>query len=199
MNQAIRTHFQKADPLLYDVLETIEELEPMNAVHTDHFVSLCREIIAQQLATRAAQSIFTRFVSLYPEEAITPANTLTLPDEALRNVGLSWAKVKYIKDLATKITARDIDLETLATLDNEAVIAQLVKVKGIGRWTAEMFLIFSLKREDVFSYGDLGLRRAIEKLYKKKAVTNKQIEKLEKKWSPFKSYACRILWKSLEK
>lgn len=199
MNQVIRSHFQKTDPTLFGVLKTMGDLETIPSVHTDHFVSLCREIIAQQLATKAAQSIFIRFSSLYPKGAVTPVYTLSLTDETLRNVGLSWAKVKYIKDLATKITAREIDLETLKTLDNETVITTLTKVKGIGRWTAEMFLIFALEREDVFSYGDLGLRRAIEKLYKKKAVTNKQIAILEKKWAPFKSYACRVLWKSLEK
>ena len=124
---------------------------------------------------------------------------MKIPDQKIRDAGLSWAKVKYLKDLADKVKNKVIHLEKLDTLSNEEVITELTKVKGIGPWTAEMFLMFTLGREDVFSHGDLGLKNAIKKLYGfKKDPTRKQVEKIIARWTPYKTYACRILWKSLE-
>lgn len=116
----------------------------------------------------------------------------------MRSVGLSGQKARYIQDLAQKVTNKELVLEKLNMLENEEIINELVKVKGVGRWTAEMFLMFALRREDIFSYGDLGLRKAIQKLYGlKKEPTQKQAEKIAKNWIPYRTYACRILWKSL--
>lgn len=167
----------------------------------NHFHSLCREIINQQLSSKVGDVLTVRFEALCAN-GVAPEHVLALSDEALRNTGMSWSKVGFIKSLAEAVRSGIFGskgLEGLEELDNEEVIVRLTKVKGIGRWTAEMFLMFSLGREDVFSHGDLGLRRAIQKLYGfKKEPTRKQIEKLEKRWTPYRTWACRALWKSLE-
>lgn len=189
-------HFKKNDPILHAVIP--ESFDITHWQETDLFIALCESIISQQLSIKAADTIFSRFKKLFPMEIPTPEYTLTLSMEQLRGVGLSNSKALYIQDLSQKIISRELILEELQQLDNEAVIENLVKVKGIGRWTAEMFLMFALRREDVFSYGDLGIRKAIQKLYKlRKEPTQKQAEKIAKKWIPYRTYACRILWKSL--
>ena len=165
----------------------------------DYFKSLCGEIIGQQLSSKAADTIYARFEKLFNGKKITPKDALKLQDQNLRNAGMSWSKVKFIKDLAQKVLEKNLQLDKLDKFSDELVMAELMKVKGIGPWTAEMFLMFTLQREDVFSHGDLGLRNAIKKLYKfQKEPTKKQIEKIVEKWKPYRTYACRILWKSLE-
>jgi DNA-3-methyladenine glycosylase II len=111
---------------------------------------------------------------------------------------MSHAKVNSLKDLSQKIENGEIILEEIEQKDNETIISELTRVKGIGPWTAEMFLIFALNREDVFSFGDLGLKNAIKKIYNLQDIPNLEIEKIISKWSPYKSYACRILWRSLD-
>lgn len=168
-------------------------------VPTSYFSDLCEAIINQQLSDKVATVIFARYKKLFLGEKVTPKSVLKISDEKIRAIGLSYSKISFIKDLAQKIQIGELKLENLAGLDNEKVIAELVKVKGIGPWTAEMFLMFSLGREDIFSHGDLGLRRAIQKLYAlKKEPTEKQTERISKKWSPYRTYACMILWSSLD-
>jgi DNA-3-methyladenine glycosylase II len=117
----------------------------------------------------------------------------------MRDQGISWAKIKYIKDLAQKVVDHEVDLVQIETLSDEEVIIALTKVKGIGRWTAEMFLMFALARPDIFSTGDLGLKRAIQKLYGLKVEPDeKKLLQLSKKWSPYRTYAARILWRTLD-
>ncbi len=200
MKKNIVTHFQSVDPILHAVLEKIPALEDTEKKSSsEYFKNLCEQIISQQLAGKAADAIFKRFEDLFPNRIITVEHILTLNDQDIRDIGASWAKARYIKDLAQKIVNKELLLEKLDELENELVIKELTKVKGIGPWTAEMFLMFTLQREDIFSHGDLGLRNAIKKLYKfKKNPTRKQIEKIAAKWTPYKTYASRILWKSLE-
>lgn len=196
MNNIIREHFKKNDPILHAVIP--ETLEISHWQEKDLFIALCESIISQQLSVKAADTIFERFQKLFPKEIITPKYTSKLTVEQLRSVGLSGQKARYIQDLAQKVTNKELVLEKLNMLENEEIINELVKVKGVGRWTAEMFLMFALRREDIFSYGDLGLRKAIQKLYGlKKEPTQKQAEKIAKNWIPYRTYACRILWKSL--
>jgi DNA-3-methyladenine glycosylase II len=134
-----------------------------------------------------------------PTKKFTPRHVLKLKDQALRDVGLSWAKASYIKNLAEKVNNQEVRLEKLSKLDDEAVIAELVKVKGIGPWTAEMFLMFSLGREDVFSHGDLGLRNGLVKLYQlRKPPTIERANRIVNRWSPYKSYGSLALWHSLD-
>lgn len=200
MNTKIKNHFKKADLKLFKVFERIEEnLEEISPIlPQEYFFHLCREIIAQQLGSKVAHKFLERFIALFPDKKIAPKALLKLSDEKLRGIGISWAKVRYLKDLASKIENKEVSLEGLQNFKDEEVIFHLTKIKGIGNWTAEMFLMFSLGRQDVFSHGDLGLRRAIEKIYKIKNPEKSVIEKLSQKWSPYRTWACRILWSLLD-
>jgi len=192
-------HFKKVDPILYAVIKSVEKLPSLPARRgKDYFVDLVDSIVSQQLSAKAAVTIFNRFKSLFKDKQITPKATLKLKDEKMRNSGMSYSKIKYIKDLAQKVEKGEIDLKKLDKLSDEQVIEELVKVKGIGKWTAEMFLIFSLKRTDVFSHGDLGLNNAIKRIYKMEKYSQTAVEKIVSKWSPYKSYAALILWRSLD-
>lgn len=204
MEKKILNHFKISDPVIFvaacKVIKEQGKLKKLKAIGPEnYFAELCEAIINQQLSDKVATVIFARFRKLFLEEKVTPKSVLKIPDEKIRAIGPSYSKIRFIKDLAQKIQAGELRLEMLTNLDNEKVIEELIKVKGIGPWTAEMFLMFSLGREDVFSHGDLGLRRAIQKLYKlKKEPSEKQTGKISKKWSPYRTYACMILWKSLE-
>ncbi len=182
-------HLKKVDPVLYELglkIKRLEEITPRSP--SLYFEDLCESIVSQQLSIKAADTIWNR-VKNKLNNKITPDKILSVSDQELRDCGLSWAKVSYIKDLA-KCTLEDkIKYAEFETLSNEEIIKELVQVKGIGLWTAEMFLIFTLGKPDVFSEGDLGLKNAIKKL---KGLKN------PKHWSPYRSYASRILWKSLE-
>lgn len=182
--------------MLEKIEENLEEITPI--LPKEYFLKLCGEIIAQQLGSKVAHKFLERFIALFPKDKITPKNLLKLSDEKLRGMGISWAKVRYLKDLANKIENKEVYLESLQNLKDEEVKLQLTKVKGIGNWTAEMFLMFSLGRQDIFSHGDLGLRRAIEKIYKIKNPEKSIVEKLSQKWSPYRTWACRILWSSMD-
>lgn len=198
MHAKVIAHFREKDPILHSVIHKIK-LPDRIEKSTDYFSDLCEAIINQQLSDKAATTIFGRFKKLFPKEKITPEKLLEMKDQDVRKVGTSNAKVNFMKDLAQKVIRCEIQLDQLDKLDNDLVIKELTKVKGIGPWTAEMFLMFTLAREDVFSFGDLGLRKAIQTLYKlNKQPTISQMEKLSKNWIPFRTYAARILWRSLE-
>lgn len=194
----VQKHFAKVDPKLASVLVTVQLDEWLEKrVGDDYYFHLTRNIIGQQLAGQAADAIFTRFQKLLNDQ-VEPDLVFKLDGQALRDVGLSWAKVKYVKDLAEKVITREVVLDNLADLDEKAVIAELTKVKGIGRWTAEMFLLFTLHREDVFSHGDLGLRNGFARLYGIERPTEEQIEQVVSRWSPYKSYGSIALWHYLD-
>ncbi len=175
------------------------KLEPLKK-RDNHFRSLVRAIIGQQLSVKAANTIMDRFLALFPKTDFpTPKQILKMDKEKLRRCGLSYSKVSYIKDLAAKIINKTIDLKKVEDMPDQEVIDHLVQVKGIGRWSAEMFLIFSLAREDVFSYGDLGLRNAMKKIYGlRKHPSPETAEKISRTWKPYRSLASRYLWKSLD-
>ncbi len=197
MDKKVAIHFQTVDPILFSVIRNIKPFTIEKS--DDYFPDLVEAIICQQLSDKAGATIFGRFQKLFPKEKITPESVLSLTDAAIRNVGPSWSKVRYIKNIAQAVTDGTLDLGALDILSNEEIIGELTKIKGIGPWTAEMFLMFSLGREDVFSFGDLGLKRAIQNLYHfKKEPTRKQIEKISRTWLPYRTYACRILWNSLD-
>ena len=159
---------------------------------------LCFEIINQQLSDKAADSIGKRFLTLFPRKQITTRRVRELSDQDIRDAGLSWSKVGFIKNLAEKVESKEIDFKQLPMLDNETAIAELTAIKGIGPWTAEMFLIFSLGREDVFSHGDVGLQRAIKQLYNLQDPSQEDIEGITAKWSPYRSWASLVLWKIVD-
>ncbi|MDG7049955.1 MAG: DNA-3-methyladenine glycosylase 2 family protein [Nitrososphaerota archaeon] len=160
------------------------------------YESLVEAIITQQLSAKAADSISTRFRAIYGKFP-KPADVVGTSDAKLRKAGLSYMKVSYIKDLSKKVESKEIRLSYMKNLSDEEVIVQLTQVKGIGRWTAEMFLIFSLGRLDVLPVGDLGLRKGIKNLYSLEELPEKeQIERIAEKWRPYRSVATWYLWRS---
>ncbi len=199
MSQNPEKHLISVDPVLGQLIK-IKRLPTRGKSRRRHLEALVEAIVSQQLSVKAADTIYFRFLTLFPKSKFPKAEALIkLPTAQYRKVGISGPKTKYIKHLANMVTTKELKLNQLHKLDNEAVIAELIKVKGIGRWTAEMFLMFTLLRPDVFSYGDLGLRNAIKKLYKLKTQpTQKQLERITKKWSPHRTTAARYLWRSLD-
>lgn len=165
-----------------------------------YFEALVEAIVSQQLSIKAADTIFARFAALTPGKKFpTPREVFAMPTAKLRACGLSRMKVSFIKDLARKTLDGSLNFKTIDTLSDEEVIEHLTSVKGIGRWTAEMFLIFSLRHDDVFSYGDLGLRNAMQRIYNmKKPPTPRQAEKITARWKPYRSLGSRYLWASLK-
>ncbi len=160
--------------------------------------SLVEAIITQQLSGKAADSISKRFQEIYGRFP-KPADVLNTSDVKLRRAGLSYMKVSYIKDLSEKVETKKLRLACMKDLNDEEVIMNLAQVKGIGRWTAEMFLIFSLGRPDVLPVGDLGLKKGIQRLYSLEELPEKdQIEQIAEKWKPYRSVATWYLWRSLD-
>lgn len=160
------------------------------------FEDLVESIISQQLSGKAADTIYKRFLALFEAKFPSPQQILEMETEKLRGAGMSYSKASYIKNIAQAFLNKELDVNKLKKMADEEVIKELTKIKGIGRWTAEMTLIFTLKREDVFSLGDAGLRRAIKNLYK--INKEKDILELAEKWKPKRSSACWYLWRSLK-
>lgn len=191
-------HLKKSDPKLKVVIEGVKLKEL--AATRGPFEALVEAIVSQQLSVKAADTIFTRFAALTPGRKFpAPREILAMPAAKMRTCGLSRMKVSFIKDLARKTVDGTLDFKRMEAMSDAEVVEHLVKVNGIGQWTAEMFLIFSLGRDDVFSYGDLGLRKALQKIYKMKDVpTPAQAEKITAKWKPYRSLGSRYLWASLK-
>ena len=191
-------HFKKVDPLLFGRAKKarLEPLSPRKP--SEYFTSLCKEIIGQQLSGKVAKAIFKRFKGVFPGNRITVAGAFKLTEKQLRSTGMSWSKAGFIKDLAGKVASKQVNLKGLAKLGDQEVASELSKVKGIGPWTCEMFLMFTLGREDVFSHGDLGLRKAIVSLYSIENPSKEVVEKLSAKWSPYRTYACLALWNAVD-
>ena len=167
-------------------------------IRNDPFQSLVESIIYQQLAGKAANAIYNRFINYYNNKQITPTLILNSPNDNLKKVGLSNRKIDYLKDLALHVYDGRINLEELPKMNDEEIINKLVNVKGIGRWTSEMFLIFSLGRQDILPVTDLGVRKAIQKIYSLSELPKPNIMiEIAKPWRPYRSIATWYLWKSL--
>ncbi|MGH9936392.1 MAG: DNA-3-methyladenine glycosylase family protein [Blastocatellia bacterium] len=198
--RAAERHLSKRDPVLRPFIKKHSpcRLRP----HTRHFETLIDAIISQQLSTKAAETIVGRFKSIYaPGRFPKPAQILVTPDETLRATGMSGAKVAFVKDLAAKTDSGAIKFQRLSRMSDEEVVETLIPVKGIGVWTAHMFLIFSLGRLDVLPVGDLGVRRAIERLYGFDRLPGAdEIERVaeERGWRPYRSIASWFLWRCWE-
>ena len=189
-------HLKKSDPVLRAIIERVGacrmEFGPAE------FSSLAEAIVYQQLNGKAAVTIFRRFAAL-AGEPITPEGILKLTDAQLRSVGLSKQKSAYLKDLAGKTASGLLDFSRLPELSDEEVIKHLTQVKGIGLWTAHMFLIFSLRRPNVLPTGDYGVQVAVKKHYKKRKLPKpKDMEKIARAWEPYRSVACWYMWRSLD-
>jgi len=191
-------HLAKSDPVLRRAMKKIK-LESW-PTRENYFESLVVAIANQQLSGKAAATILGRFKALFPgKEFPAPKDILKMPTPKLRKVGFSKMKVSFLKDLSKKFLDGTVDVKKMNTWTDEEVIEHLTRVKGIGRWTAEMFLMFSLGRDDVFSYGDLGLRNAMRKMYGlRKHPTPAQAEKISSKWKPYRSLASLYLWASVD-
>ncbi len=194
----ILKHFKKNDPVIFSYILKIKLPPIKKEKPRNYFFRLCKEIICQQLSGASGDAIFSRFEKLFFNKLV-PEAVLDKTHDQLRHSGMSNAKARYIKYLAQSITKGQLKIHLLDKMSDTEVIKELTKVKGIGPWTAEMFLIFALGREDVFSFGDLGLRKAVGKMYRFRTdPTEKQIDKIISRWSPYKSFGSRILWASLE-
>ena len=162
------------------------------------YLYLCYSIMSQQLSTKVARVIRQRFIDLYGSEP-TPRQIVDTPFEKLRAIGLSNAKVNYVQNVARFELEKGMDHKILSKMNNEEVIEYLTQIKGVGRWTTEMLLMFALCREDVFAIDDLGLQQAVAKLYdlrhRKKKIMMNRILKISEQWSPYRTYACMYLWR----
>lgn len=197
MQRAIR-HLKRVDPVLAEVIErvgpcTIQYAQP-------DFETLVRSIVFQQLSGKAARTIFARLKgALGDGSRMAPREVLSLASEKMQGLGLSRQKAKYIRDLAEKTEAGLVDFRRLADLSDDEVIQRLTTVKGIGVWTAHMFLIFALRRPDILATGDLGIRSAIRRVYGLRKLPGPgRVEKVGARWHPHCSIACWYLWRSVE-
>ena len=195
MRKAIN-HLKKSDPVIREI---INRVGPYRIEYGDPvFHSLAEAIVYQQLNGKAAFTIFKRFAAL-AGEPLTPEGIMKVTDQQMRSAGLSKQKTSYLRDLAERTHRGELNFAGLANLPDEEVIEHLTQVKGIGVWTAHMFLMFSLRRPNVLPTGDFGVKMAIKKHYKKRKPPNpKQMEKIAKCWEPYRSVACWYLWRSLD-
>lgn len=189
----------RRDPVLRDLMRAHGPCRLADRQHSDPFKALLHAIIAQQLSTKAAATIERRFAALFPDGVPAAAQVAALPDERIRAVGLSTQKLAYIRDLCARIQSGALALDALETLPDPDVIATLTQVKGIGRWTADMFLIFRLHRPDVLPVGDLGIVKAVQRAYRlRKAPSPERLTRIGESWRPYRSVACWYLWASLD-
>ena len=196
--QRARRVLMRRDRVLATAIKEIGPCGLAGRQHTDHLSALSGSIISQQLSGKAAATIFGRFRALFPDGAITAATIAALDDPTLRGVGLSGQKLGYLRDLSSRILDGRLSLDELDDLPDEDVIARLTAVKGFGRWTAEMFLMFRLHRPDVLPVGDLGIQKAVQKLYRLRKHPNpKRLLEIGEAWRPYRSVACWYLWRSL--
>jgi DNA-3-methyladenine glycosylase II len=191
-------HLREVDPILAEVVQRVGRYSRHN--EPDAWRALSSSIIGQQVSTHAARAIRGRFAAIIPgQDFPSPADVLSTPDQALRAVGLSQNKMLSIRDLARHFEEKLINTKRFPQMSDEEIIAALVPVRGIGRWTAEMFLIFSLGRPDVLAVDDLGLRNAMKKLYQlEEAPTSTQMQQIAEPWRPYRSAASWYLWRSLD-
>src|SRR5918996_1229104 len=185
-----RAHLRKVDPVLAKVMESVGPYRPNDRSGGPHFVALVRAIVFQQLSGKAATTIYNRFAALFPDGEPTPEGILTLTDAQMRAVGLSRQKSGYLRDLAAKVHTGALPLDHVHGLTDADLITHLVQVKGIGKWTAQMFLMFKLGRVDVLPELDLGIQNAIKRAYRKRKCTPKDVLKVGAKWTPYSSVAC---------
>jgi DNA-3-methyladenine glycosylase II len=192
-------HLKRVDPVLARVIESVGPCRLPVRREGTHFQALARSIVFQQLSGKAAGTIHGRFAALFANGEPEPSSLVAFTDLQLRGVGLSRQKIGYLRDLSHKIVSGALPLDEVDRMDDDELIAHLVQVKGIGRWTAQMFLMFRLGRRNVLPELDLGIQNAIRRAYgKRKRPSPKQVRTIGAKWSPHSTVACWYLWRSLE-
>ena len=199
--KAVRT-LREADPVMERLVEEHGALVRADLKRErpgDAYGALLRSIVGQQLSTKAAATIYRRMLDLFDGRAPTPRELLAVDPDKIRAAGLSRPKINYLRDLADHVEKGELDLEHLHELPDEEVIAQLTAVKGIGEWSAHMFLMFHLGRPDVLPVGDQGIRNAVRTQYRlRKLPDAKRLEKIARPWRPYRTLACLYLWSSLD-
>jgi DNA-3-methyladenine glycosylase II len=198
--KALRT--LRADPVMATLVDEHHEVVKRDIAEErpgDAYGALLRSIVGQQLSTKAARTIYGRMTDIFGGHAPTPRQLLATEPERIRAAGLSNAKVAYLRDLAVHVEEGTLELERLPDLDDEEVAVQLTAIKGLGRWTADMFLMFHLGRPDILPVGDQGIRNAARTQYRlRKLPDAKRLEKLARPWRPYRTLACLYLWSSLD-
>jgi DNA-3-methyladenine glycosylase II len=191
-----------SDPVMRRLIDEhgpLDEEERRRGRPLEPYGALVRSIVGQQLSTKAARSIYGRLVELFGGKTPSPAELLAADPEEVRSVGLSRPKVAYLRSLAEHVESRELELDRLSELSDEEVSAQLTAVKGLGQWTADMFLIFHLGRPDVLPVGDLGIRRAVERAYGLAELPDAaRLTEIAEPWRPQRSLASLYLWRSLD-
>lgn len=185
------------DPVLKKVISKTGKFETVKP-HTDVYFSLLQSITSQQLSTKAGDTIFGRFLDLFPQRYPFPEKVIKMNIEKMRAAGLSYAKAGYIKNIASFSIAEGLDYRNLKALPDEELIAYLTTIKGVGRWTAEMILMFTLNREDILPVDDIGIRNEMKQLYDLEGEGKIFIENMKsiaEQWRPFRTIACRHLWR----
>jgi DNA-3-methyladenine glycosylase II len=192
-------HLRHADPVMSAVVDAVGLCAFAPRAEGTHFEAVCRSIVYQQLSGKAAGTIHRRFHALYGERAPEPAELLATSDEQLRAAGLSRQKIGYLRDLAARVSAADVPLATIDALDDDAAIAALSRVKGVGRWTAQIFLMFRLGRPDVLPELDLGIQRGVQLAYMLPALaTPREVQALGVPWAPWRTLASWYLWRFVD-
>jgi 3-methyladenine DNA glycosylase/8-oxoguanine DNA glycosylase len=199
MNRKAVSHLRRVDPVMAGIIERVGPCRFRVSDGGTHFDAITRSIVYQQLSGSAAATIHSRLIALYDGAAPQPALLLATSDDALRGAGLSRQKISYLRDLAERAESGDIPLETIHELDDEAVIDALTRIRGVGRWTAQMFLMFRLGRLDVLPELDLGVRKAIQIAYRTRGLpTTERVHRIGKCWAPYRTIASWYLWASID-
>ena len=199
VHRAAVAHLRTADPVLSEIITRVGPYRLVPRREGTHYDALVRSIVFQQLSGKAAGTIHRRFCELYPRRRPKPPLVLSSSDEQLRSAGLSRQKIGYLRDLSARVADGSLPLAHLGRLDDDEIIEHLVRVKGIGRWTVQMFLMFRLGRLDVLPELDLGIQNAIHRAYGlRKRPTPKDVLRIGSKWRPYASVASWYLWRSLE-
>ena len=192
---------READPVMARLIDEHAALvrRELKEPPGDAYGALLRSIVGQQLSTKAAASIYRRLIDIFGGHAPTPKQLLAADPEEIRAAGLSRPKVAYLRDLAQHVEDGALELERLPDLPDEEVSAQLTAIKGLGQWTADMFLMFHLRRADVLPVGDQGIRRAVQVQYRMRKLPDaKRLERVARPWRPYRTLACLYLWSSLD-
>jgi DNA-3-methyladenine glycosylase II len=192
-----RNYLIKADPILKKII--MANALASRELRGKPFLSLARAIIGQQLSVKAAQSIYNKVLEAFKSKTFpSPKTLLAMPKSKLRKAGLSNSKVEYLRNLANFVELHTKEFRKLEKMTDQEITELLVQIKGVGLWTAEMFLMFCLGREDVFSYGDYGLRMAMQRIYGlRKIPSEKRAKQISDKWKPYRTHASLYLWQSL--
>jgi DNA-3-methyladenine glycosylase II len=190
-------HLKRVDPVMARIIKAVGPFHI--TINRRRFQALARAIMFQQLAGSAATAIYLRFVALFPGRSFpTPVQVLALSEDELRKPGLSRQKALYLRDLATHVANKSLNFHRFPAMTDDEIVAELTRVKGIGRWTAEMFLMFNLGRPDVLALDDLGLRSAARQAYGLPALpSKKELEQIGEPWRPYRSVASWYLWQSM--